>query len=232
MESIRLLISPPEPCHYLPEREWQFEYELIASATPDEYGGRLQQGWRRFGHALFRPVCASCSACRSLRIPVEAFRPDRSQRRAWQANEHDLQVTIDTPSMSDEKQALYDRFHQFQQHAKGWPETGSDYEEMFVRNPFPTEEWCYRIGERLVGVGYVDRFTDGLSAIYFYYEPDERHRSLGTFNVLSTIAAARALRLPYVYLGYYVQGCRSLEYKKRFRPNEVLDRGEWLPFTE
>ena len=121
--------------------------------------------------------------------------------------------------------------------AKGWPshagETADDYVESFVDNPFPTQEWCYYLGQRLVGVGYVDQLPEGLSAIYFYYDPDERDRSLGTFNVLSILAAARALNVPHVYLGYYVEGCRSLEYKGRFRPNEVLrPDGEWGPFLE
>jgi leucyl-tRNA---protein transferase len=102
---------------------------------------------------------------------------------------------------------------------------------MMVDNPFPTEEWCYYIGERLVGVGYVDVLPEGLSAIYFYYDPAERQRSLGTYNVLAILEAARQRQLPHVYLGYYVAGYRSLEYKARFRPNEVLGRdGVWQPF--
>jgi arginine-tRNA-protein transferase len=83
----------------------------------------------------------------------------------------------------------------------------------------------------LIGVGYVDALPGGLSAIYFYYDPGERHRSLGTYNVLSILASARARNLPHVYLGYYVAGCRSLEYKARFRPNEVLTGGgTWARF--
>jgi arginyl-tRNA--protein-N-Asp/Glu arginylyltransferase len=69
--------------------------------------------------------------------------------------------------------------------------------------------------------------------MYFYYDPDERQRSLGTFNVLSVIAAARERRVAHVYLGYYVDGCGSLEYKGRFRPNEVLDTdGRWVAFLD
>ena len=99
--------------------------------------------------------------------------------------------------------------------------------------PFPIEEWCYYIGDRLLGVGYVDRLPEGLSAIYFFYDPQESHRSLGTFNVLSILREARTSGVPYVYLGYYVEGCRSLEYKARFRPNEILDTdGTWPAFLQ
>jgi arginine-tRNA-protein transferase len=98
---------------------------------------------------------------------------------------------------------------------------------VFLRNPWDTEEWTYYLGERLMAVGYVDVLSEGLSAIYFFWDPGERHRSLGTFNILSLIASARHRGLPHVYLGYYVEGCRSLEYKARFRPNEMLIAGEW-----
>ena len=125
----------------------------------------------------------------------------------------------------------------FQTAAIGWPahapKEDADYAESFTLNPFPTQEWCYRIQDKLVGVGYVDALPAGLSAIYFYHDPAERDRSLGTFNVLSVIAAAAAAGLPHAYLGYFVDGCRSLEYKARFRPNETLSAGgAWLPFRD
>ncbi len=90
-------------------------------------------------------------------------------------------------------------------------------------------EWCYYLGEKLVGVGYVDCLPKCLSAIYFFHDPDERKRSLGTYNVLSIIRKAAEWRLPPpYYLGYFVEGCRSLEYKARFCPHEVLNaKGEW-----
>ncbi len=234
MESLFTFLSPPGRCGYLPDRSWQLRYEIVGQITPAEYMARLQGGWRRFGHSLFRPECPSCTACRSLRVPVDAFRPDRSQRRAWKANAGDVSVVVGTPEGTPEKLALYDRFHAYQTDAKGWPEHAgrslSDYVESFVDNPFVTQEWCYYVGERLVGVGYVDRLPEGLSAIYFFYDPDERHRSLGTFNVLSILRGAAEQNLPHVYLGYYVEGCRSLEYKARFRPNEAYEGGAWGPF--
>lgn len=81
-----------------------------------------------------------------------------------------------------------------------------------------------------MGVGYVDRLPVGLSAIYFVYEPELRGRSLGVWNVLQILANARKENLPYVYLGYFVEGCPSLEYKAGYRPNQVLARGQWQDF--
>ncbi len=226
--------TPPHPCGYLPGRRAALEYEVVAEATPADYLARMEQGWRRFGHQLFHPVCKKCSACRSLRVPVAAFKPDRSQRRAAAANA-DTRLVVGEPRVTDEKLDLYDRFHQFQAGHKGWPDHGPkdalDYAETFVANPFPTEEWCYYRGDRLAGVGYLDHLPGAFSAIYFFYDPADRDLSPGTFNVLSVLRRAAEMRYQHVYLGYYVEGCASLEYKARFRPNEVLaGNGEWVPF--
>jgi arginyl-tRNA--protein-N-Asp/Glu arginylyltransferase len=235
MLSLYTFTTDPGPCGYLPDREWSLKYDVVGELTPDEYMERLKTGWRRFGYSLFRPVCPECRMCLSLRVPVATFKPDRSQRRAFAANSGEVRLVIDEPCATREKLELYDRYHQFQHANKGWSEHGptsaGDYIESFVDNPFPTEEWRYYRDDRLVGVGFVDAVPEGLSAIYFYYDPNERARSLGTFNVLSIIREADARDLPHVYLGYYVEGCRSLEYKARFRPNEVLERNaKWRAF--
>lgn len=228
------LTAPASRCGYLPDQRWSLHYLFVAQASAAEYQGFLERGWRRFGRAFFHPVCKTCHRCLSLRVPVGTFRPDRSQRRALKANA-DVELVVGPPAVTDEKLRLYDRFHEHQADEKGWPAHGpkdpADYAESFADNPFPAEEWCYYAGGRLIGVGYVDVLPAALSAIYFFYDPDERHRSLGTYNVLRAIAAAGDRCLPHVYLGYYVAGCRSLEYKGRFRPNEVLGTdGTWGPF--
>ena len=103
---------------------------------------------------------------------------------------------------------------------------------MLLENPFRTEEWTYYVDNRLIAVAYVDALPGALSAIYCYYDPNERARSLGTFNILSLLASADERGLSHVYLGYYVAGCRSLEYKRTFRPNEVLlPDGTWGAFN-
>lgn len=231
MQSPLRFVTMPSRCEYLPAQVSRLEYEMVGQLTSADYLERLHRGWRRMGHALFRPMCPACDACRSLRVPVATFRPNESQRRAWKANRERLTLTVGSPSLSAAKQDLFVKFHRHQQGAKGWPQRTADDLTSFLRNPLPTEEWCYFDGDRLIGLGYVDVVPDGLSAIYFVYDPDARSRSIGTFNVLTVIAAAARLRLPQVYLGYYVEGCRSLEYKARFRPNEVLIRdGSWAPF--
>lgn len=232
MELYAEFTSPPAKCGYLPDRQWQFEYALIASMTAAEYERRMEQGWRRFGHTMFRPQCAACTACHSLRVDVVAFRLNRSQRRNRESNRQVVEMSIHKPGISAESLALYDRYHAEQSRTKGWPEhpqmDAVGYHESFVNQPFPVEEWHYTIRGRLVGVGIVDRLPGSLSAVYFFSEPTEQSRGLGTWNVLCTIERARSLGLAYVYLGYHVPECRSLAYKSNFVPNQTrLPSGEW-----
>lgn len=237
MLSLYTFVAPPSPCGYLPNERWSLEYELVAAMTAGDYMERMKQGWRRFGHMVFRPACPSCNQCRSLRVNVNRFMPNRSQRRVRKLNQGDVTFSIHEPSVGPAKLRLYDRYHAFQSDVKDWPahapKDPEDYRQSFVDNPFATEEWRYVIDSKLVGVGYVDALPEGLSAIYFYYDPEFRHRQLGTWNVLSLIEEARRRGLPHVYLGYYVDGCQSLEYKAAFRPNETLDAGGgWSAFRE
>jgi arginine-tRNA-protein transferase len=235
MESLFQFVAPESSCGYLPDQLWSLEYEYVGRMTAAEYMERMHAGWRRFGHVTFRPRCRSCQACLPIRVVVDRFRPDRSQRRAGRANEGIVDVQIGTPSVSRAKLALYDRYHAFQAENKGWPsQPAKDAEEFrhsFADNPFPTQEWCYYLQNKLIAVGYVDDLPGALSAIYFFYDPVERRRSLGTWNVLNVIQAARNRRIPHVYLGYYVGKCPSMMYKARFRPNQVLGpNGQWRDF--
>lgn len=232
MLSLYTHVSAPTQCGYLPEQQWSLKYEVFAEINAAEYEARMEQGWRRFGRMLFTPTCPDCQECRPLRIPVDRHRPNRSQKRAWKANSEDVELVICEPAVTQEALELYDRYHLFQSDFKGWPFHGekeaSQYFDSFVDNPFPTQEWQYWLGEKLIGVGYVDVLPNSLSAIYFFYDPEYRSRSLGTFNVLCTINSARNLKLPHVYLGYYVAGCRSMEYKSKFHPHQLLGSdGQW-----
>jgi arginine-tRNA-protein transferase len=229
--------TPLGSCGYLPDQTWRYDHELVATLTPDEYMDRLRQGWRHFGHLLFRPRCPACTACRSLRVDVAQFRPNRSQGRNQKLNEGAVQLAIGRPTLTREKLDLYDRFHAHQTVAKGWPghepKDPAEYRDTFVRNPFPVEEWRYTLAGRLVGVGYVDRLPGGLSLIYYVYDPAERNRGLGTWNVLSAISQAAESGLPYVYLGYFVADAPSLAYKANFAPNETLGAdGVWRRFRD
>jgi arginine-tRNA-protein transferase len=192
-----------------------------------------------------------------VRVDVARFRPNRSQRRVRKHNEGLIELRRGTPSVNRAKLALYDRYHAYQSDARGWPQHPAkdvaSYASSFVENPFPIEEWCYFLKGRLVGVGYVDHLpavpdpsgrrplalagqeplAGGLSAIYFFYDPRDRALSLGIWNVLSLIEEAGRQGLPCVYLGYYVAGCQSMEYKVHFVPNQLRGPdGSWRDFRQ
>ena len=231
MQTSFQFLAPVESCSYLPDQMARMEYEQVSELTPDEYAARMMAGWRRFGHALFRPRCPSCLACRSLRVDVHRFRPNRSQRRVRMANEGAVDLQIGSPRVSRSRLELYQRFHDDRARVRGWSErheSASSYHSSFVSNPFPTEEWCYTLDGTLVGLGMVDALSVGLSAIYFVHDPDHHRRGLGTWNVLCLIEEARRRGLPHLYLGYWVAACVSLAYKASFRPFEILGTdGAW-----
>jgi arginine-tRNA-protein transferase len=251
MESLFRYVASPSTCGYLPGERWSLEYEYVGAMSRGEYLVRMLDGWRRFGTMLFRPACATCTSCRAVRVDATRYRPDRSQRRCRKINEGEVRLLIGKPSVTRAKLALYDLYHSYQTEAKGWPQhpakDAASYADSFVHHPFPVEEWTYYVGDRLVGVGYVDSLPSlegehppegagmggqgGLSGIYFFYDPGERRRALGTWNVLCMLDAARQRGMPYVYLGYYVSGCGSMEYKVRFLPNQLRGTdGQWRPF--
>lgn len=235
MKTIAHFVSLPHQCSYLPDREASIEYERVASMSRAEYQQLMERSWRRFGHTIFRPVCRACNECRSLRVIVGQFQPNRSQRRVRKLNEGVVRLEIGVPSVCQEKLELYDRYHAYQSQCKDWPahppKDLSEYIAAYVDNPFHAQEYRYFLKDRLVAVGYVDALPNAYSAVYCFYDPSERGRSLGTWNVLSILEKAAQNSIPHVYLGYFVSGCMSLAYKANFIPNQIRGPdGLWRDF--
>ena len=210
---------------------------------PQEYESLMNRGYRKFGMACFRPVCEKCRECRPIRVLVDRFKPDRSQRRAWRDNQQ-LQVKLGAPRADELRVALYNRYHLAQALRKGWPLNETDAEEYALtfltpdedRQPVakmpergvssrPAVEISVWEGGALRALVLTDVTPNTVSAVYHYYDPDYLNRGLGTFCVLQAIELARRLERPWVYLGYYVAGCVSMAYKARFRPHEIMGEG-------
>jgi leucyl-tRNA---protein transferase len=237
METTFRGVEPPGPCSYVPAHNCIYEYSYVSKSSADEYQSCLVAGWRRFGHTFFRQTCSGPAACRSLRVDAASFSPSRSHRRTRRANEGSVRLCIGKPAITAVKIAVFERFQADRSASRGWaPYESADVVDFLGRlafNPFPTEEWCYYLDDALIGVGYVDALSRGLSAIYFARDPAYRERSLGTWNVLCLLDRARSLSLPHVYLGYHTDRCPSLRYKASFRPNEHLDLdGVWRVGTK
>ena len=197
--------------------------------------GTLRGDGAASGGLFFLTRCENCTACQSLRIPVAQFKPNRSQKRNAAVNAQEVALRVAAPRLTAGKVALFDRYHIFQSAHKGWPEhsgkEADEYRAHFLDNPIPTEEWRYSLGQRLIGVGYVDVMPNALSGIYFFYEPEDRRRGLGIWNVLCLIEQAQQRNLTYVYLGYFVPGCGTMQYKSGFYPHERRQaNGIWRAF--
>ncbi len=189
----------------------------------------MDAGFRRSGNFIYQPMCRGCRACVPLRVPVETFRPSKSQRRCSRLN-RDLTVTAGAPAATDENYALYARYIQ------GWhgrPDEGREQFKSFLYNsPVESVEFSYRDpAGRLIAVGICDVCDSSLSSVYFYFDPADARRSLGTFGALHEIEVARRLGVPNYYLGYWIAGCGNMHYKTAYQPCEVLRTdGTWAPF--
>lgn len=225
------MVEIPEPaCGYFPDRASLTRAFSVGHMPGEIYQQFLDAGFRRSGRIIYQPVCRGCRACVPIRVPVESFSPSRSQRRTRRRNA-DLRIMIGPPEPTEEKFALY-RHYQAGRHPDGPMECSWDsFVDYLYDSPIDTIECEYRDPRgRLLAVGICDLCPDLLSTVYFYYDPEESRRGLGTFGALQEIELTRRLGLSYYYLGYWITGCRTMEYKATFRPYEVLDAdGVWRP---
>ncbi len=224
-------VSPESDCPYLPGRRSRTEAYRLDGTQGNVYGRLLTLGFRRSGQVVYRPRCRGCTECRSTRVPVDQFVMSRSMRRTWRRNA-DLRVEEGKPVPSDEKLDLFCRYLDAQ-HDNTMSRTSETFHDFLYSSPIDTVEFCYQLGERLIGVSIVDRWDNGASSVYMYFDPDFASRSLGTYSILWEIEYCRRRGVPYYYLGYYVAGSKTMSYKSRFRPNEMLvgpDR--WITLRE
>lgn len=226
--------TAPLPCPYLPGRTERKVVTELAGADAEGLHDRLSRaGFRRSHNIAYSPVCPGCQACIPIRIDARAFEPDRTQRRVARDNAGITAAEM-PPRASAEQFSLFNRYQKVR-HADGDMAAMGfyDYRAMVEDTPISSSIVELRDGaDRLLGACLTDRLSDGLSAVYSFYDPGEEKRSIGTYIVLWLIARARELGLPYVYLGYWVPESRKMAYKARFRPSEVLMGGSWRVLAE
>lgn len=226
--------TAPLPCPYLAGRTERKIVTELSGAEAEPLHDRLSRaGFRRSHNIAYSPVCPGCRACIPIRIVASAFQPDRTQRRIFRQNA-DL-TTSELPARATAEQfALFQRY-QGARHGDGDMAAMGfyDYRAMVEDTPITTGIVEFREpGGRLLGGCLTDWLSDGLSAVYSFFAPEEDRRSLGAFAVMWLLAEANRSGLPYVYLGYWVKGSDRMAYKTRYRPIEVLGPSGWTVMSD
>ncbi|MBJ7485462.1 arginyltransferase [Brevundimonas sp.] len=231
---LRFFMTAVAPCPYLPGMTERKVFANLPFSDGAHVNDELTHaGFRRSQNIAYRPACEGCDACISVRLPVPEFAPTRTQRRIVARNA-DLSRDLVEAEATMEQFVLLKRYLATRHPGGGMTDmTWADYVAMVEDTAVRTHLIEYRLPSTdggpgdLVAVSLTDLLSDGLSMVYSFFDPAMEKRSLGVFAILDHIRQAAAVNLPFVYLGYWVEGSTKMEYKAGFRPMEVLKPLGW-----
>jgi arginyl-tRNA--protein-N-Asp/Glu arginylyltransferase len=233
-------VTAPQPCPYLPGRlERKLFTHLTHDKSPALVDNLLRGGFRRSQNIAYMPYCEGCQGCVSVRVLVDEFEPTRSMRRVLDGN-GDLVARRLEATPTSEQYALF-RAYIDARHAEGGMAdmTVLDYAMMVEDSIIDTFMTEYRLMPEpiakgpaprrpLIAAALCDRLSDGISMVYSFFDPEAHRRGLGTFMILDHIAHTKRLGLPYLYLGYWINGSPKMSYKRRFQPQQQLTASGWV----
>ena len=239
LDTPQFYLTAPAPCPYLEGKQERKVFTHLVGERAEQVNDMLSQGgFRRSQNIAYRPACEGCRACVSVRVVVDEFRPGKSFRRVLTANSGLIGNEI-PPSPTSEQFSLFRRYLDDRHATGGMAEmTSLDYAMMVEDTHVNTMMVEYRHrgpdtaitgkGEGpLIGVALTDVLANGLSMVYSFFDTDPKYKSLGTFMILDHLRKARKKGLPYLYMGYWVEGSQKMEYKTRFQPQEHLGMSGW-----
>ncbi len=226
--ALHFYLTAEYPCSYLanlPARSQVATPAFLINSSV--YSALVQHGFRRSGTFTYRPHCDGCQACVPLRIVTAQFIANRSQRRAWKQHVH-LQTTILPLQDNAEYYTLYQRYQKARHRDGGMDDDDHDsYQNFLLQSHVDSLLVEFREAGILRMVSIIDLLSDGLSAVYTFYDPDLPNSSFGVYNVLWQIELCRKLDLEFVYLGYWIEHSRKMAYKTQYQPAQGLFNGTW-----
>jgi arginyl-tRNA--protein-N-Asp/Glu arginylyltransferase len=222
---LQFYLTSPYPCSYLPEQTACSQVVTPAHLVDSQaYSELIRAGFRRSGLFTYRPQCGHCQACTPVRVAVDGFHPNRTQRRTGSRNAG-LIATPHTPHFDTRHFDLYRRYQSARHPGGGMDHDDREqYTHFLVQSNVDTYLVAFHEAGELRMVSLIDQ-------VYTFYDPDLPQRSLGVYNVLWQIELARSLGLPFVYLGYWIAGSRKMAYKSQYQPLQGLIDAEWRPFS-
>lgn len=226
---LQFYLTIPSPCPYLPGRMERKIFTQLDPLTGPHLNNYLTHaGFRRSQNVIYRPACETCRECKSLRIRTSEFVPGKNFRRIMNAN-GDLSVSVEEAFATQEQYELLHRYLMSRHQGGGMSEMDFIRYEMMVEEcSAETEIVEYRNTENtLIAAVLIDRLRDGLSMVYSFFDPDIKKRSLGNLMILDQIKRCQDVGLPYLYLGYWVEGSPKMDYKARYQPCEILGPEGW-----
>ncbi|MBT4599866.1 MAG: arginyltransferase [Methylococcales bacterium] len=228
MIDIPLIMDREHPCSYQVKKQARLLY-VHPEFPPinNLYTHLISQGFRRSGQQLYRPHCDNCQDCIPLRVPVNLFKPSKSQRRILKINTNT--TTRLTPATFNEHH--FEIFTHYQNNRHSGGEMSQLSRDDYLN--FLTGPWCdtlfmeILINDSIVGVTVIDQLDQALSAVYTFYHPDYSHLSLGHFAILKMIHHASLKNQKWVYLGFWIEPCQNMAYKINYRPTEAFIKDQW-----
>jgi len=228
-QRIKLYQGSVNPCSYLDDREAINIYADPHHPNPKAvYNQLIKRGFRRSGEYVYRPGCQDCSACVPVRVKCAEFTSRRTDRRNLSRNA-DLQVSYINAEYSDEYFTLYEKYLAARHTDGGMDNPEPEDFRRFLLNPWGEVVFVEaRLNNELIAAAVTDATPEGLSAVYTFFDPEQSERGLGRFCILQQIELCRSMNIPYLYLGYWVDGCQKMQYKTDYQQQEHFDGQRWV----